>query len=48
MLVVGEDYCETTLNFGKEDSTKKGFEVKPMVLCVAFNYTYRFVLDLNP
>ena len=41
--VVGEDYCEETLNFGKMDAnSKKGYEVKPMVLCVAFNYTYRF------
>jgi hypothetical protein len=41
-LVVGEDYCDSTLTKSKFDSSSKvGFKVKPIIMCVAYNYTYR-------
>jgi hypothetical protein len=44
--VVGEDYCEATLKGEDSDSrgseSNAGFDVKPIVMCVAFNFTYRF------
>ncbi len=40
--IVNEDYCELTLTSRRFDSSTTGiYKVKPIVICVAFNFTYR-------